>query len=74
MLLYRYPGFLSRCMSSPLKNIRNTLTDYFKLPQSQRPGATWFVQTLEAEQRVLGMTDEDIAASMILIYWAFVPQ
>ena len=74
MLLYRYPEFLSRCMSSPLKEIRSTLTDYFKLPESQRPGATWFVQTLEAEQRVLGMTDEDIAASMILIYWVFVPQ
>lgn len=73
MLLYRYPQFLSRGMSSPLMKIRKSLTNYFKLPQSQRPGATWFTQTLEAEQRLLGMTDEDIAATMILIHWGFVP-
>ena len=73
MLLYPVPKVLSKKMSSPLaKNIK-FLTAYFRLPKAERLGANWFNQTLEAEQRQLGMTDEDIASTMMLVHWGYVP-
>ncbi|KAM0802495.1 cytochrome P450 [Usnea florida] len=69
MILYPVPKVFSKRMSLPLsKNIRS-LTAYFQLPKAERLGATWFNQTLEAEQRQLGMTDDDIARLMMLVHW-----
>ena len=69
MLLYPVPKAFSKRMSSPLARNIKTLTAYFQLSKDERPGATWFNHTLEAEQRQLGMTDEDIARLMMLIHW-----
>ena len=49
------------------------MTAYFKLPKAEHLGANWFTQTLEAEQRQLGMSDDDIARLMMLIHWGYVP-
>lgn len=72
MMLYHYPEVFSQSMYSPLTRNIKTVTRYFKLPKDERQGATWFNQTLEAEQRQLGMTDEDIAATMTLVHWGYV--
>ena len=69
MILYRVPKMFSQNATSPLARNIETLTAYFRLPKDERPGATWFNQTLEAEQRQLGMTDDDIARLMMLIHW-----
>lgn len=74
MLLYGVPNIFSGSMSSPLARNIKALTAYFQLPKDERPGATWFNQTLEAEQRQLGMTDGDIARLMMLIHWGWVPK
>ena len=73
MLLYPVPKVLSKKMSSPLARNIKSLTAYFQLPKVERSGANWFNQTLEAEQRQLGMTSDDIARLMMLIHWGYVP-
>ena len=72
MALYKLPKAFSTKMSSPLaKNIKS-VTAYLQLPKAERSGANWFNETLEAEQRQLGMTDEDIARLMLLVHWGCV--
>ena len=72
MALYKFPKALSAKMSSPLAKNVKSLTAYFQLPKSERAGANWFNETLEAEQRQLGMADEDIARLMLLVHWGYV--
>lgn len=72
MLLYHVPKAFSNKMSLPLARNIESLTAYFKLPKAERSGANWFNQTLEAEQRQLGMTDEDIARLMMLVHWGYI--
>ncbi|KAL8840529.1 MAG: hypothetical protein Q9176_003856 [Flavoplaca citrina] len=42
---------------------------YFHLPQQQRPGAAWLIQTLEAEMRARGIGSTDIAALLMMTSW-----
>ena len=72
MLVYRYPKMLSKGLQAAKQNIIGALTNYFDLPKEQRTGETWFVRTLEAEQRQLGMKSKDIASLMMLVYWGYV--
>ncbi|KAL8791767.1 MAG: hypothetical protein Q9195_005643 [Heterodermia aff. obscurata] len=60
MILYRVPKMFSQNATAPLSRNIETLTAYFRLPKDERPGATWFNQTLEAEQRQLAYMLNDI--------------
>ena len=71
MLLYQVPKAVSSRMTSPLAKNIESLTEYFRLPKVERPGASWFNQTLEAEQRQLGISEEDVAKLMMLIHWGY---
>ena len=72
MALYKLPKAFSKKMSSPLAKNIQSVTAYFQLPKAERSGANWFNETLETEQRQLGMTDEDIAKLMLLVHWGYV--
>ena len=72
MLLYKYPRFLARHMYNAKDAAVHALTQYFKLPRDKREGETWFVRTLESEQRSLGIDDRDIANLMMMVYWVYV--
>ncbi|KAI9879019.1 MAG: hypothetical protein M1830_009818 [Pleopsidium flavum] len=69
MLMYRYPPFLAKEMNRAKTRAIDGLTAYFALPKDQRTGEAWFVRTLEAEQRKLGIGDRDIATLILMVYW-----
>lgn len=50
--------------------IIEALSKYYKLPKEDRSDESWFVRTLEAEQRQIGIGEEDIAAITMIVYWA----
>ena len=69
MLLYRYPRFMARSMYQAKIAAVDALTQYFAAPKKSRRGAAWFIRTLEAEQRQLGLGDRDIATLNLMVYW-----
>ena len=69
MLTYRYPRVLARKMYRGKDRNTRTFTRYYALPPNERSGACFYVRSLEARQRAVGMTDRDIAISTQLFYW-----
>ena len=72
MLLFQYPRILSKDMYAAKGKIINALSKYYKLPKEERSDESWFVRTLEAEQRQIGIGEDDIAAIIMIVYWASV--
>ena len=69
MLMYRYPRFMTTSMYQAKDAAIDALTQYFATPRGSRLGEAWFVRTLEAEQRQLGIGDRDIATLNLMVYW-----
>ncbi|KAK8131988.1 cytochrome P450 oxidoreductase [Apiospora kogelbergensis] len=69
MLMYRYPRVLARNMYQSKQNAIDYLTAYLDLSLEDRPGAAWFVTTMEEEQRALGIQSRDIATLLMMVYW-----
>lgn len=69
MLLYRYPRFLSRRMHRAKDVAIDAMTKSFELTLDRRQDAAWFVQTLEKEQKQLGIDERDIATLQLMVYW-----
>lgn len=69
MLMYRFPRFLAKTMYRAKEAAIDGLERYFKTQKECRNDAAWFVQTLETEQRRLGIGERDIATSMLMVYW-----
>ncbi|KAL7938509.1 cytochrome P450 [Trichoderma chlorosporum] len=68
--VYQYPDFLAREMKRSRDSIQRALKKYIQLPQSQRSGEAWFTKAMENEMRALDISDDDIAAMFMVIYWA----
>lgn len=69
MLMYRFPRFLAQAMYQAKDAAIDGLERYFQTPKECRRDAAWFVQTLETEQRRLGIGDRDIATIILMVYW-----
>ena len=69
MLMYRYPRFMATSMYQAKDAAIDALTKYFATPKGSRRGEAWFIRTLEAEQRQLGIDDRDIATLNLMVYW-----
>lgn len=72
MLTYRYPRFLARKVHHCKERNTGAFTRYFQLPPTDRPGACYYVESLEGRQRKAGMRDRDIAITVQLFYWVSV--
>lgn len=70
MLLYHYPGPLAGPCNIPKRKVLSALTAYFSLPPASRKDIAPFLQTIEAEQRKISLSNEDIASSAFIFYWA----
>ncbi|KZF26779.1 cytochrome P450 [Xylona heveae TC161] len=68
-LMYRLPTFLAKDMHGAKHRLIRALEIYFSLPKDERPGANWFMQTQEMEQRALGVEVKDMAKLVAMIYW-----
>ncbi|KAL8728925.1 MAG: hypothetical protein Q9181_005173 [Wetmoreana brouardii] len=69
MITYRYPRFLARNMHYSKDRNMEALICYFRLPLQDRPGACYYVKSLEARKRAAAMSDRDMAISFQLFYW-----
>lgn len=70
MLLYHYPAFLAAQCNVPKRQVLSAFTAYFSMPASFRTDVAPFLQTIEAEQRKISLSNADMASSAFIIYWA----
>ncbi|CAG8974674.1 hypothetical protein HYALB_00006408 [Hymenoscyphus albidus] len=69
-MLYQYPDFLSRDMSTPRTRVVSSLTRYFQIPKYLRSdGAAWLINAMEEEMRALVVDDENLAILMLHLYF-----
>ena len=72
MMLYRYPRFLATSMYAAKEKVIDALEAYFELPVQDRPGAAYYIRTMEAKQREIGLPNRDIAKVAMMMYWVYV--
>ena len=67
---YRWPvpGRTYKAKNSVIE----TLRAYLNLQHEQRPGATFLIKIIEDSQRALGLSDQDIATNLMIIFWGYV--
>lgn len=70
MFYYEFPKYTTRNMWNAKTNATKAVEKYFSLPKSQRPGASWLIETHEKDMRALGMDNQQI--SMIEFMTLFV--
>lgn len=70
MLLYHYPTPFAAPCNIPKRKVLSAFTAYFSLPPSSRSEVAQFLQTIEAEQRKISLSNADIASSAFIFYWA----
>lgn len=70
MLLYHYPSPLAAPCNIPKRKVLSAFTAYFSIPASSRTDVAQFLQTIEAEQRKIALSNADIASCAFVIYWA----
>lgn len=68
-LLYKYPRPFAQDVNTAKRSLVSTLTAYLTLPSTSRQDASWLMQTLEREQRAIGIDTANIAAMMMLAHW-----
>ncbi|KAL9019113.1 MAG: hypothetical protein Q9185_003587 [Variospora sp. 1 TL-2023] len=70
---WKFTYKIPRLWSSDVYNAKGVAQDameaYFDLPKEQRPGATWLIQSLEAEMRARGIGTSDIATLLMMGFW-----
>lgn len=69
-LLYNYPRFMCKDLHTAKDRLVNNLATHFRLPRSQRSGEAWFTKSLEDEQRRIGLTEEEMGSTVLIIYFA----
>ena len=69
MLMFRIPRVFAKSMYRCRDAITRALVKYYQTPKERRRDAAWYIQTMEAEQRRLGIDDRDIAKITIMVYW-----
>ncbi|KAL8962323.1 MAG: hypothetical protein Q9193_001244 [Seirophora villosa] len=66
---YKVPRLWSSDIYAAKKTAQDAMEAYFNLPKEQRPGATWLIQSLEAEMRARSIGESDIAAILMMTFW-----
>ncbi|KAF2178178.1 cytochrome P450, partial [Zopfia rhizophila CBS 207.26] len=68
-LLFRYPKTFSKDAVAARNTIIEILTRYYKMPREERSDSAWFTQSLETESRATGLSENDMAAAILIIYF-----
>ncbi|KAI4137762.1 MAG: hypothetical protein LQ341_004999 [Variospora aurantia] len=70
---WKFTYNLPRVWSSDVYNAKGVTQDamkaYLDLPKEQRPGASWLIQSMEAEMRARGIGTSDIAPLFVMTFW-----
>ena len=68
-LLFHYPRLLSRDAIFPRDRIIEIMTKYFEIPQQERTDSAWFTKAMETEWRLIGLSERDMAASTLILFF-----
>lgn len=72
-MLYQYPSFLCRDMTTPRDRMTASLKKYLGLPPDQRrEQAAWLLNVMEDEMKAIGVDDENLAILIFHLYFACV--
>lgn len=71
-MVYSIPLPWSNDMQAAKNRLCRAFMMYLELPTSQRTGEAWFVRTFEFEMRARGMHIDDIASSLLTVFWGCV--
>ncbi|KAH7407825.1 cytochrome P450 [Cadophora sp. MPI-SDFR-AT-0126] len=67
---YGHPKFLSKDLFQAEEVLVQPLMKYFALDPTQRPNLNWLFDFMQSDQRKIGLTAHDTAASAIIMLWA----
>ena len=70
MIFFRYPDTFGSPASAPRKQIMKTLKRFISLPEEKRPEQTWYIKTILAAQKIVGLDLESRTSMLLLMYWA----
>ncbi|KFA71541.1 hypothetical protein S40288_06846 [Stachybotrys chartarum IBT 40288] len=68
-VLYQYPRVFSAKMHAAMDRIQEIFLRYFEIPQEKRTKDAWFTKAIENECRALGISKQDLARFMGMVYW-----
>jgi hypothetical protein len=71
-VLYQYPRVFSAKMHAAMDRIQEIFLRYFEIPQEKRTKDAWFTKAIENECRALGISKQDLARFMGMVYWVYV--
>jgi hypothetical protein len=71
-LLYNYPPFLCSDLHITKDRLVAMIAQHFSHSKAQRSDEAWFTQALEEEQRRIGLTEHEMASTVLIIYFAYV--
>lgn len=69
-LLYNYPRWMCKDAHLAKDQLADALAKHFRRPRSERPGEAWFTEALEEEQRRIGLTEKEMASTVLIVYFA----
>ncbi len=72
MMLYKMPRLLARHVHSSQQKIKDDFMRYLDLPTVERPGQAWLIRTMEDGMKALGISEEEMATQLLLVYWSYV--
>jgi len=71
LFMYGIPRPWASGMLAAKEKMHRAIQVYLELPKEKRLGSAWLASTLETEMRARGIGTRDIAAWLVMIFWAY---
>jgi hypothetical protein len=71
-LLYQFPRLWSRDVQAALDRLHHCFLKYVRLHPSQKADQSWAARVTEEQLRLRALSDEDIAAQLMMVFWGYV--
>ncbi|KAL2827745.1 cytochrome P450 [Aspergillus cavernicola] len=69
-LLFRIPKPFAREVYAARTRVQRCLVGFLRLPESEKEDQSWAVKAAVEEMRSRGMSEEDMASYLLMVFWA----
>ncbi|KAL4923645.1 cytochrome P450 [Aspergillus undulatus] len=69
-LLFRIPKPFAREVYAARARVQHCLVEFLRLPESKKGDQSWAIKAAVAEMRIRGMSEEDMASYLLMVFWA----
>ncbi|KAL4935821.1 hypothetical protein BDV06DRAFT_233925 [Aspergillus oleicola] len=69
-LLFRIPTPFAREVYAARARVHRCLVAFLRLPDSEKRDQSWAIEAATAEMRSRGMSEEDMASYLLMVFWA----